>query len=78
MDADSPDPVLPCEEKIRLVQEHHRAALAFSKELRVLNQQKKAASAQEFQGLRKTVDEETANSEKARLSLQHHQAEHGC
>jgi len=70
--------VLCCDEKARLVEEHHRAAIAYSQALRALNQQKKILSAPEYQRLRKTVDEKAAESEKARLALQRHQAEHGC
>ena len=78
MDAANPTLVQPCEEKTKLVEEHHRAALAYSRALRALNQQRKGSSAAEYQRLRKTVDDEAANSEKARLALQHHQTEHRC
>jgi hypothetical protein len=78
MDAARPPLVQPCEEKARLVEEHHRAALAYSQALRALNQQRKVSSAPEYQRLRKTVDDKVANSEKARLALQRHQTEHGC
>jgi hypothetical protein len=67
-----------CDEKARLVEEHHRAALAYSRALRALNHERKISSAADYQRLRKIVDEEAANSERVRLSLQRHQAEHGC
>jgi hypothetical protein len=68
----------PCEEKARFVDEHHLAALEYSRALRVLNQERKVSSVREYHRLRKIVDEEAANSERARLALQRHQTEHGC
>ena len=51
----------PCEEKGRLVEEHHLAALEYSRALRVLNQERKVSSVRQYQRLRKIVDEKAAN-----------------
>ena len=78
MESDKSPPAQPCEEMIRLVEEHHRAALAYARALRSLNQKRKVSSSLEYQQLRETADDEARNSEKARLALKRHQAEHGC
>lgn len=67
-----------CEEMIRLVEEHHRAALAYARAVRALNHKRKVSSSIEYQRLREIADDEARKSEKARLALGRHQAEHGC
>ena len=60
------------------MEEHHRAALAYARAVRALNQKRKVSSSIEYQRLREIADDEARKSEKARLALGRHQAEHGC
>jgi hypothetical protein len=68
-------PAMECEEKARLVEEHHRAALAYSMAARVLNASR--ARDAEHEKWRAAADKARTKSKEAREALERHQAEHG-
>ena len=69
---------MECDEKIRLVEEHHRAAFAYSHAVRDMNAKMRNASVAEYKILRATTDEARIKSTEARTALDRHQAEHRC
>jgi hypothetical protein len=67
---------MECGEKSSLVEEHHHAALAYSKATRALN--RSAVSHPEHQRRLNLVNEARTKSQEARLAVERHVAEHGC
>jgi hypothetical protein len=69
---------MECAEKVRLVGEHHVAALAYSRAAMALNRMRAISTAPEGCQLRAAVDEARSKSFEARGYLERHQAAHGC
>jgi hypothetical protein len=69
---------MECGEKARLIEEHHRAALAYSQAVRDLNGRIRDTPAEEYRILRAAADEARASSTEAHAALERHQSEHGC
>ena len=67
---------MDCEEKARLVEEHHQAALAYSLAARVLNASRGRDA--EHEQRRAAADAARNKSKEARAALKRHIAEHGC
>ena len=65
-----------CEEKVRLVEEHHRAALEYSRAVRKLNSRGCTASEREL--LREAKNNASAKCKEAHFALISHVNEHGC
>jgi len=63
-----------CEEKSRLIEEHSRVAMAYSRAASALRGKAGTRSAEDQQAL----DEARIKSQKARASVERHIAEHGC
>ena len=62
--------------EVQACEEHHRAAVAYSKATRALNGS--TASDPEHQRLLNLVNEARTKSKEARLVLERHVASHGC
>jgi len=60
------------------VEEHHRAARAYSLAARALAGKMRSAAAAEYKILRATANEARIKSAEARTALERHQAEHCC
>lgn len=67
-----------CEEKARLVEEHHHAALAYSQAARTLNGKMRNTPASEYKKLREVMEEARTKSQEAHAAVQRHILEHGC
>jgi len=67
-----------CEERARLVAGFNRAALVFSRAISVLNQKMATSPELEYNRLREAADDARTKCTEARLTLEHHRAEHGC
>jgi hypothetical protein len=69
---------MECEEKARLVAEHHVAALAFSQAVRALTGRMKTSNVAEHERLGTVKEETRVKSIEARTALERHRREHGC
>ena len=69
---------MECAEKIRLVEEHHVAALAYSMAAMALNRMRAISTAPASWQLRAAVDEARSKSFEARGSLERHRFARGC
>ena len=67
---------MECEEKARLVGEHHRAALVYAQLARALNASRVQNA--DHERLRATAGAARKASKEARAALERHQTEHGC
>jgi hypothetical protein len=67
-----------CEEQARLVGEHHKAAIVYSRVLKALNNGGTKLPASGYRQLRREADDARVKCEAARLALARHKAEHGC
>jgi hypothetical protein len=63
---------------MRLVEEHHRAALAYSRAARALSQKRTSCAASKLEELRQAAKAARAKCAEARIAVNHHLAEHGC
>jgi hypothetical protein len=70
--------IMACDEKVRLVEAHHMAALAYARAVKALNGSSKTGSAEERNRLKDVADDAKASSKEARRLVQQHTAEHGC
>lgn len=68
----------PCEAKRRLLDDYQAATEAFSRGLTVLNDRIGTSSRDEYDRLRRAVDDARLKSEEARLVLERHVADHAC
>lgn len=69
---------MSCEEKARLVEEHHLKALAYARAARALNRSRGTSSAVEYSRLRVAAANAKAKSAEARLAIMQHIEDHGC
>ena len=69
---------MECGEKARLVAEHHKAAIAYSRAARALAQKRSICSASEYRKLQESAQDARAKSTEARVAAKRHIAEHGC
>lgn len=69
---------MECEEKAKLIEEHHRAALAYSLAARAVNGKTRSATVAEYKQRRQAADEARIRSKRAHAALERHIAEHGC
>ena len=67
-----------CEEKERLVEEYHRAAVVYTQAIITLNRQRAQSSQSEYDQLRRAADNASITCKDARRALTNHTAEHGC
>jgi hypothetical protein len=69
---------MECGEKARLVEEHHKAAIAYSRAARALAQKRSICSASENRKLQESAHDARTKSTEARVAVKRHIAEHGC
>jgi hypothetical protein len=69
---------MECEEKMRLVEEQHIAALAYSRAAKELNNRSASCSASESEKLREAAKAARIQCLEARTAVKLHRAEHGC
>ena len=67
-----------CEEKSRLVLAYEATTKNFAASITELQQKMGTSSKDEYERLRRIVDETRVKSEQSRLALEQHIAEHGC
>lgn len=72
------DIAMLCAEKDRLVAEHRRAALVYSRAMIALNRKRATTPASEYERLRLAADGASIKCKEARLALKRHMADHGC
>ena len=69
---------MPCEDKARLVEEHHRLSLEYSLAALALQHARSRSTVSEYQRLRRKADDAQAKSKVAGLAVKKHIGEHGC
>ena len=69
---------MECGEKARLVEEHHKAAIAYSQAARALTRNRSICSASEHRKLQESAHDARTKSTEARVAVERHIAEHGC
>jgi hypothetical protein len=67
-----------CEEKARLIEEHHQASLVYSRAARALNGTRGTLPASEYVKLRAAADEARIKTTETSLAVERRIAEHGC
>jgi hypothetical protein len=68
---------MDCEEKNRLIAEHHLASLAYSQAVRALRGSPVSVS-EEYGQLQAEVEAARSKSQQAGVALRDHVVEHGC
>ena len=69
---------MTCEEKSRLIRDHHEAALAYSKAARTFKNLTELLPSDQLEQSRTAVESARIKSEQARLAVASHTVEHGC
>lgn len=69
---------MTCEERARLVQNYEAATGKFAEAVRQLQQNIGTSSRAQYERLQRISDEARLKSERARLALEQHMAEHSC
>jgi hypothetical protein len=69
---------MECGEKARLVEEHHKAAIAYSRAARALARKRSICSASEYKKLHESAHDTRTKCTEARVAVKHHIAEYGC
>ena len=69
---------MECGENARLVEEHHKAAIAYPQAARALAWNRSICSASENRKLQESAHDARTKSTEARVAVQRHIAEHGC
>jgi hypothetical protein len=67
-----------CEDKNRLLMNFSNATVKFSQTVLTLHRMTPKSTKEEFRELDRTATEARINSERARVELEQHIAEHGC
>jgi hypothetical protein len=67
-----------CAEKARLLRLYETHTTAFATAVTTLNERMGTASREQYDDLRRRVEEERLASEPARLAVEEHVARHGC
>jgi hypothetical protein len=67
-----------CEEHRDLLKAYREAVATFSRTLEALETARATAARAEYQRMARRVEEARLDSEKARIALEKHTAEHGC
>ena len=62
----------------RLVEEHHKAAIAYSQAARALTRNRSICSASEYKKLQESEHNARTKSTEARVAVKRRIAEHGC
>lgn len=68
----------PCQERVRLTDEYDRTASEYCRCVGVLSSRLGILVKQDYDDIRRFTEEARKRSERARLDLEHHVAEHGC
>lgn len=69
---------MDCEEKARLVEEYHRAALEYSRAVREINSKRTTSTVSDHKLLREKANNALIKCKEAHFAVKSHVAEHGC
>ena len=69
---------MECGENARLVEDRHKAAVAYSQAARALAQKRSICPTSEYKKLRESAYDTRTKCTEARVAVKRHIAEHGC